>query len=156
MIIVASETASFNVSNNQSHPFLDVPASRLANLLCRLLLLSRHFRKLSVCTASIDTGKNGPDLLIQKCGRIDHSTSVPTDNVLLIVCPLLLKAPKTLRIPGLLGSMPAVNAELMYSFMVVSKLAPFRQMNRVRAGRPSASAPHDLSLTIFANRAVYA
>ena len=105
-----------------------------------------YFRNLCVGIASIDVGKDGLDLQTQILGEIDHATSVPPVNVLLTVSPLLLKAPNTLRIPGYLGSMPPVNAALIYSFMVVSKLAPFRQRNTVSAGWPSASAPRGLSL----------
>ena len=130
-------------------PFPECPSLETCHFFCPLILLSRHFRRLPVGIASIDKGKDSPYLLTQILEEIDHSTSVPGDNVLLTVSPLLLKAPNTLRIPGALGSMPPVNAALIYSFMVVSKVAPFRQRNTVSAGWPSESAPRGLSLREF-------
>lgn len=60
--------------------------------------------------------------------------TMPSRSVLLKVSTLLLKAPNAIRMFGVLGSMPAANAALVYLFIVLSKIAPFCQRIVVSPG----------------------
>lgn len=67
-------------------------------------------------------------------------------SVPLAVVTLLLKLPNVFRILGLLGSVLAGGAALVYLFIMLSKLASFRHRNMVSGGRQIAAATLGLRL----------